>query len=81
MAGNEKKPELSWTEKTRQDLNPHPELEDVWALYMERTNPWITDRLLSGFPLPPETTRKRVAMLKSILTYRSIGVLEEPKPT
>lgn len=61
-----------------QQHNPHPELDDVWERYNNASTEWVSWKLYKGFPLPPLATQKRMEMLKTILTLRTIGVLQEP---
>lgn len=61
-----------------QDLNPHKELDEVWEYYCSRSNKWVTNQIEEGFRLPPEATRKRMEMLKTLMVYRTTGVLQEP---
>ena len=61
-----------------QQHNPHPELDEVWLTYNQRSDGWIRERMDKGFPLPPLATQKRMEMLKTIMTLRTIGVLKAP---
>lgn len=65
-------------ENSIQQHNPHPELADVWKSYNQASTAWIRQKLDRGFPFPPLATQKRMEMLKTLLTLRTIGVLQEP---
>ncbi|AZU99666.1 hypothetical protein SBP1_gp074 [Vibrio virus vB_VspP_SBP1] len=65
-------------ENSIQQHNQHPELDDVWKKYNEAPDAWLRARMENGFNLPPTATQKRMDMLKTILTLRTIGVLKAP---
>lgn len=65
-------------ENSIQQHNPYPELDDVWERYNNASTEWVRWKLGKGFPLPPLATQKRMEMLKTIMTLRTIGVLKEP---
>lgn len=65
-------------ENSIQQHNPHPELDDVWEKYNQTSDAWIQSRMANGFTLPTLATQKRMDMLKTILTLRTIGVLKAP---
>lgn len=65
-------------ENSIQQYNPHPELDDVWQCYNDASTEWIRWRMDRGFPLPPLATEKRMNMLKTVLTLRTIGILKSP---
>lgn len=56
------------------ELNPHPELFDIWARYQEKTNldNVIATMTENRYHLPPVACRKRLEIAQTIKTQRLI---------